>query len=363
MKAALQHKNGDPTSPDVLSVVDDAAVPEPAAGQVLVKVSCASVNPIDYKLVAGDFPGKKEGPFGCDVSGTVAKLGPGCDAFKVGDRVYADAIKTPGSFAEYALVPAEALGRMPKNISFKEAAALPLAGLTALQAFQTHGKLKEGQKVAVLGGSGGVGSLAVQIAKALGAAHVYATGSAVDLIKGLGADTVINYKEQDVVAAMTGLELDIVFDTVGGYDNWIAGQAALKTGGIYLTIVGDGGSIASIMASMLFRNVKGGAQIKSHAPDSLVDLCTGQGTLRRPGPDVQGLPDEHGRARRNAGHADAHRARGVGGAQAARRCARLRADHGRRRRHRQGVHDAPHQGQARPHRVQAVDRPPRSAAD
>ena len=139
---------------------------------------------------------------------------------------------------------------MPKNISFKEAAALPLAGLTALQAFQTHGKLKEGQKVAVLGGSGGVGSLAVQIAKALGAAHVYATGSAVDLIKGLGADTVINYKEQDVVAAMTGLELDIVFDTVGGYDNWVAGQAALKTGGIYLTIVGDGGSIASIMASM-----------------------------------------------------------------------------------------------------------------
>mmetsp|Transcript_14960 Transcript_14960/g.47170 ORF Transcript_14960/g.47170 Transcript_14960/m.47170 type:complete len:334 (-) Transcript_14960:58-1059(-) len=257
MKAAIQHKNGDPTSPDVLSVVDDAAVPEPAADQVLVKVSCASVNPIDYKLVAGDFPGKKAGPFGCDVSGTVAKLGPGCDAFKVGDRVYADAIKTPGSFAEYALVPAAALGRMPKNISFKEAAALPLAGLTALQAFQTHGKLKEGQKVAVLGGSGGVGSLAVQIAKALGAAHVYATGSAVDLIKGLGADTVINYKEQDVVAAMTGLELDIVFDTVGGYDNWVAGQAALKTGGIYLSIVGDGGSIASIMASMLWRNVKG----------------------------------------------------------------------------------------------------------
>ena len=71
MKAAIQHKNGDPTSPDVLSVVDDAAVPEPAAGQVLVKVSCASVNPIDYKLVAGDFPGKKAGPFGCDVSGTV----------------------------------------------------------------------------------------------------------------------------------------------------------------------------------------------------------------------------------------------------------------------------------------------------
>ena len=151
MKAAIQHKNGDPTSPEVLSVIDDAAVPEPAAGQVLVKVSCASVNPIDYKLVAGDFPGKKAGPFGCDVSGTIAKLGPGCgDAFKVGDRVYADAIKTPGSFAEYALVPAEALGRMPKNISFKEAAALPLAGLTALQAFQTHGKLKEGQKVAVL---------------------------------------------------------------------------------------------------------------------------------------------------------------------------------------------------------------------
>jgi NADPH:quinone reductase-like Zn-dependent oxidoreductase len=259
MKAALQHKNGDPTSPEVLSVVDDAAIPEPAEGQVLVKVACASVNPIDYKLVAGDFPGKAAGPFGCDLSGTVEKLGPGCGAFpgKVGDRVYADAIETPGSFAEYAVVKAGALSPMPANVSFKEAAALPLAGLTALQAFQTHGKLRAGQKVAILGGSGGVGSLAVQMAKALGAGHVYATGSAVDLIKGLGADTVINYKEVDVVAAMDGLELDLVFDTVGGVENWLAAKGGLKKGGAFLSIVGDGGSIASIMRAVLWRNAVG----------------------------------------------------------------------------------------------------------
>ena len=91
---------------------------------------------------------------GADVSGTVEKLGPGCDgAFKAGDRVYADAIKTPGSFAEYAVVEAAALSPMPKNASFKEAAALPLAGLTALQAFQTHGKLREGQKAAAGAGT------------------------------------------------------------------------------------------------------------------------------------------------------------------------------------------------------------------
>jgi len=257
MKAAIQHKNGDPTSPEVLSVVDDAPIPEPAAGQVLVKVACASLNPIDYKLVAGDFPGKTAGPFGADVSGTVERLGPGCDAFKPGDRVYADAIKTHGSFAEYAVVEAAALSPMPKNASFKEAAALPLAGLTALQAFATHGKLRAGQKVAIMGGSGGVGSLAVQMAKALGAAHVYATGSAVDLIKGLGADTVINYKETSVVEAMAGLELDLVFDTVGGVDNWLAARGGLKRGGAFLSIVGDGGSIASIMRAVLWRNAVG----------------------------------------------------------------------------------------------------------
>merc|ERR1712238_317625 len=128
---------------------------------------------VDYKIVLGDFPGRSN-RFGFDVSGTIAKIGPGCTAIDdddddgspplmVGDKIYADAVETGGSFAEYVLVQQVAACRMPKNSTFKEAAALPLAGLTALQGLtaQGNGKLHlRGQKVAILGGSGGVGSLA-----------------------------------------------------------------------------------------------------------------------------------------------------------------------------------------------------------
>jgi len=243
MKAVLKHKNGDPTSAEVLSVVENVAIPEPNEGELLVKVACAAINPVDYKIVEGHFPGKSN-RFGSDVSGTIAKIGPGCNAtMKVGDKIYADAIATGGSFAEYVLVQQVAACRMPKNNTFKEAAALPLAGLTALQGLTTQGKLQRGQKVAILGGSGGVGSLAVQMAKALGAAHVYATGSAVALIRQLGADTVINYREvASVEEEMKGLELDLVFDTVGGDDSWKAAQASLKSGGTFVCLFGKHGT-------------------------------------------------------------------------------------------------------------------------
>merc|ERR1719491_2264855 len=251
MKAVIQHKNGDPTSAEVLSVVENVAIPEPNEGELLVKVACAAINPVDYKIVEGHFPGKSN-RFGSDVSGTIAKMGPGCDAtdadgstFKVGDKIYADAIATGGSFAEYMLVQEVAACRMPKNSTFKEAAALPLAGLTALQGLTTQGRKLQlrGQKVAILGGSGGVGSLAVQMAKALGAAHVYATGSAVELIRQLGADTVINYREvASVEEEMKGLKLDLVFDTVGGSDSWKAAQASLKSDGNFVCLVGDYGT-------------------------------------------------------------------------------------------------------------------------
>merc|ERR1719491_2807856 len=109
MKAVIQHKNGDPTSAEVLSVVENVAIPEPNEGELLVKVACAAINPVDYKIVEGHFPGKSN-RFGSDVSGTIAKIGPGGTAtddgstFKVGDKIYADAIATGGSFAEYVLV-------------------------------------------------------------------------------------------------------------------------------------------------------------------------------------------------------------------------------------------------------------------
>lgn len=254
MNAAILHKNGDPTTKEILSVMD-VPIPTPGEGEILVQVHSASINPVDYKLMMGDFPGKKEGPTGFDVSGVITAMGPGCDesTLKVGDAVYADAAKTQGSFAEYVRVKAVAAAPKPTNVSFREAASLPLAGLTALQGLVTQGHFKSGQRVAILGGSGGVGSLAVQMAKAMGASHVFATGSSVDLIKGLGADTVINYREENVKEALKGKDLDLVFDTIGGKEGWLAAQAGLKRGGKFVSIVGDGGGLKSMMPGIIFR--------------------------------------------------------------------------------------------------------------
>jgi NADPH:quinone reductase-like Zn-dependent oxidoreductase len=116
--------------------------------------------------------------------------------------------------------------------------------------------LESGQKVAILGGSSGVGSLAIQIAKAMGAAEIYATGSSVDMIKKLGADTVINYKEQSVVEELKGKELDLIFDCVGGIEGWEAAQGGLKKDGKFLTIVGDNTGMVKTMVLAGFRMFK-----------------------------------------------------------------------------------------------------------
>ena len=139
-----------------------------------------------------------------------------------------------------------------------EAASLPLAGLTALQGLQIHGNFQKGQRVLILGGSGGVGSLAVQMAKALGASQVYATGSNVDLIKSLGADAVVNYKTENLMDALKGKDFDIVYDTIGGKEHWEIAQAALKPkGGYFVTIVGDGGSLVGLIAKTIGRKLVG----------------------------------------------------------------------------------------------------------
>jgi len=262
MKAAVLHKIGDPTTAEVLSVDEGLPVPEPLEGQLLVRVGAASINPVDWKLMAGEVPGGKPGSVGCDVAGVVEALGPNTTTsttdLKVGDEIYADAIATRGSFGEYLLVNASVASKKPSKISMAEAAALPLAGLTALQGLRNQGNLQEGQKVLIFGGSGGVGSLAVQMAKALGASEVYATGSNVEMIKGFGADVVVNYKEENLMDALKGKDFDIVFDTIGGKEHWDIGYAALKPkGGEYLTIVGDGGNMFSLIAKAIGRHLMG----------------------------------------------------------------------------------------------------------
>ena len=258
MKAAVVHKLGDPTTSDVISVDEDAPVPTPGEGEILVAVHAAAMNPIDWKLLKGAFPGQKLGPkFGFDVSGVVVSIGPNTTTdLKVGDEVYADVAPSFGTFAQYALVKAIALAKKPKNISMVQAAALPLAGLTAIQGLLNQGNLEKGQKVLIFGGSGGVGSLAVQMAKAMGASEVYSTGSDVDMIKRLGADVVVNYKEQSLMEALKGKEFDVVYDTIGGYEHWEIAQASLKKNGTFVTIAGDGDkSFPVILGKIMWRKL------------------------------------------------------------------------------------------------------------
>lgn len=257
MKAAILTKNGDPCQPEILSVVEDVPKPTLNDGEILVEVKAAAINPVDWKLMQGAFPGLKEGLVGCDVAGVVQSIGPNCKtSLKVGDEVYADAIKTRGAFAEYCKIEAIAAHKKPTNCTFAEAASLPLVGLTALQGLIKHGGFKAGMSVCILGGSGGVGSLAIQIAKAMAASHVYATGSSVDLLKRLGADTVINYKEQKPDEELAGKDIDILFDTVGGFESWTVAQRCLKKGGVFVTIVGDGGSLIQMVPGILWRMTK-----------------------------------------------------------------------------------------------------------
>lgn len=268
MKAAVMHKfmaKGDylfnvALTSKTISVENDVPVPEPRKGEVLVQVAAAAINPVDWKLLKGDFPGKGPGDgFGLDVSGVVAKLGPEpSDRFSLGDPIYADAIATSkrsGTFGQYCIVQEVAASAKPKNVDFVQAASLPLAGLTALQGLIEHGRLQKGDKVLILGGSGGVGSLAIQIAKGLGASEVYSTGSSTEMISDLGADQVINYKEVNVMDAVKDKEFDIVYDTIGGVEHWKIGKSCLRKGGTYVTIVGDGPkvSLPMVFAKTMWR--------------------------------------------------------------------------------------------------------------
>ena len=204
-------------SPDQLRVTE-VPRPTPSPNQVLVKVAASSVNPVDWKLHNGSFrfimPVKMPSTPGFDVAGEVAEVGTNVTSFHPGDRIYAmlDS-RTGGASAEYAVVSEKAVALMPSNINEKEAAAIPLAGLAALQALRKEGRLAAGQRVLIVGASGGVGHYAVQIAHALGA-HVTGVCSTrnVDLVKGLGADRVIDYKQQTDFA--TELPYDVIFDTV-----------------------------------------------------------------------------------------------------------------------------------------------------
>jgi alcohol dehydrogenase len=240
MKAAQINEYGDK---DVLKTVDSAQKPQPSEGQVLVEVHAAGVNPFDWKVRAGfmkDFiPINFPATLGGDFSGVVAEVGEGVNTVKVGDKVYgqANAVGGQGSFAEFTPVQAVQLAAKPQSLDFAEAAAVPLAAASALQALTEHANLQSGQKVLIHGGAGGIGIFAIQLAKNLGA-HIAttATSADADFVKSIGADEVIDYKTQKFEEILK--DYDVVFDTVGG-ETTIKSFEVLKPGGVLVSMVGQ----------------------------------------------------------------------------------------------------------------------------
>ena len=234
MKAAIIDRYG---STDVLQI-KEVAKPQIESDQMLVKVHASSVNPIDWKIRKGLLKNRSGNDFpmllGYDVSGEVIEVGDRISQFHPGDLIYARLDQsTGGAYAEYAAVSKRVAAAKPTNMTHEEAATVPLAAMTALQALENKGNIAAGQKVLINGASGGVGIFAVQIAKALKAEVTgVCSGSNVEMVKSLGADRVINYKEQDFTK--DSVEYDIVFDVVGKSTPPEC-KSVLKPDGVYIT--------------------------------------------------------------------------------------------------------------------------------
>lgn len=234
MRAITQQVLG---GPEVLTVAElDRPVPGPT--EVLVRVHAAAVNPVDWKVRAGGgVLGTPPFILGWDVSGVVAATGPGVTLWQPGDEVFGMPRfpRQAGAYAEYVTAPARHFARKPAGIDHVQAAALPLAGLTAWQTLVDTADVQPGQRVLIHAAAGGVGHLAVQIAKARGA-HVIGTARAAkhDLVRALGADEVIDYTTTDF--ADRAHDVDVVLDTVGG-DYAPRSLRVLRAGGVLVTIV------------------------------------------------------------------------------------------------------------------------------
>lgn len=234
MKAVAMTNYG---SADVLEYTE-VEKPQIKPNQMLVKVHASSINPIDWKIRKGMLKilTGKQFPMvlGFDVSGEVVEVGNQVIQFKPGDLVYARINqRTGGTYAEYVAVDEKMAAYKPQNMSHEEAAAVPLAAMTALQALRDKGNIQNGQKVLINGASGGVGTYAVQIAKAFNTEVTGICSSQhIGLVESLGADTVIDYTQQDFTE--TGTQYDIIFDVVGNR-SFPECKKCLNTNGVYVT--------------------------------------------------------------------------------------------------------------------------------
>jgi len=239
MQAVLINQYGGPEELQMATI----AKPEIAADEVLVAVQATSINPIDWKarqgFLKGMFDWQMPVVLGWDVAGTIVATGAQVTQFKVGDAVFArpDIYQDGrrGTYAQYVAVKEDKLALKPAALSFEQAAALPLAGLTAYQVIYNQLNIKAGEKILIQAGAGGVGLVAIQLAKYLGA-EVATTASAnhADLLKQLGADHIIDYHTTDIKDVLH--DYDAVFDTINAIDD---GLAILKPSGRLVTIDGQ----------------------------------------------------------------------------------------------------------------------------
>jgi NADPH:quinone reductase-like Zn-dependent oxidoreductase len=253
MKAITYTRYG---SPDVLQL-EEVETPTPSANEVLVKICAASVNAYDWRyvranpflvrLVGGLF--RPRNPrLGADIAGWVEAVGSAVTQFRPGDQVYGDlAASGNGAFAEYIAVPEHAVALKPANLTYEQAAAVPMAAVTALQALRDGGKIRAGHQVLINGASGGVGTFAVQIAKAFGA-EVTAVCSTrnVALVRTLGADHIIDYTREDITRRAQRYDLILA---VNGYHPLVAYRRMLRPEGRYVM---TGGSGAQLFETLLF---------------------------------------------------------------------------------------------------------------
>lgn len=255
MRAVVYHRYG---SPDVLEY-RETGTPAPGAGEVLVRVRAASVNPYDWHFVRGTpifirlltgLRGPRSERVGADAAGVVAAVGPGVSRFRPGDAVFG---VCKGAFAEFARARETQLACMPEGASYEQAASLPIAGITALQGLRDCGRVQAGQRVLINGAAGGVGTFAVQIGKWLGAqvTGVCSTRNA-ELVRSIGADRVVDYTKEDFT--QTSGEYDVIFDLVGNRGLKEMRRALNRAG----TFVGCGGGgperrSSELMGAMLGR--------------------------------------------------------------------------------------------------------------
>lgn len=312
MKAIVLKSFGGPESFELC----DVPMPVPHAGQVLVRVHATSINPLDYQVRRGDYPDLVQLPAitGHDISGLVEEVGPGVTAFSPGDEVWytPQIFDGPGSYADYHVAAESIIGKKPASLSHLEAASLTLVGGTAWEALIVRAALTAGESILVHGGAGGVGHVAIQLAKAMGA-KVFTTVREVNFVfaRSLGADVIIDYQKEDYVHAIMretgGRGVDVVFDTIGG-DTLSRSPDALAQLGRVVTIVDTAQPQNVIQAwgknasyHFVFTRQNRGkldelsalierGQLRAHvgAVYSLADIPLAHARLESPNNDVQG---------------------------------------------------------------------------